>query len=104
VRPVNPADCTVCVSINRRVYNQRKLPRRKCRTTKKQDEFYFNNLVEDGLTTYCRACHQDKGSPAPGPDGAVPVRSGTRYNVTQPTKSEKHCKCATVLVCDLHVV
>ena len=72
--------------------------RRKCRTTKKQDEFYFNNLVEDGLTTYCRACHQDKGSPAPGPDGAVPVRSGTRYNVTQPTKAEKHCKCAAAYI------
>ena len=73
--------------------------RRKCRTTKKQEEFYFNNLVEDGLTTYCRTCHNDKGSPAPGPDGSVPVRSGTRYNVVQPTKSEKHCKCGADPCC-----
>lgn len=67
---------------------------RKCRTTKKQEEFYFNNLVEDGLTTYCRACQADKGSPTPGPDGSMPVRSGTRYNTTVPTKTEKMCKCA----------
>jgi hypothetical protein len=84
--------------MNLQVSSQHCPPCSKCRTTKKQDEFYFNNLVEDGLTTYCRACHQDKGSPAPGPDGAVPVRSGTRYNVTQPTKSEKHCKCAAFYI------
>ncbi len=64
----------------------------KCRTTKPQDAFHFNNLVEDGLTTFCKDCGGGKNAPLPGPDGQLPPRSGTRYNVTQPTKTEKHCK------------
>ena len=56
---MNEAYAQRCKASARPVVETRRCPR--CATTKPADGFYKNSRTPDGLSSYCKACHADRG-------------------------------------------
>lgn len=97
-QPEDAAACKVC---------------RRCRLEKPAQDFFWNKMVSDGLSTYCRICSaansraaavgadvageleidvESMGAMVQGDAPGAVKQGGCRYNNPQPTKERKHCK------------